>query len=163
GLPLPQTLAGALRTALLARHGFDFAGLSRRRRRGQDVRDALRQGGAPEWVIGAHFRGPWLALRDSDRGPVEPLLPVPQTLARSGRRPDQPGVWVRSWPEKSLPGWEQPIGLLPLWRKGHPDAKHPGGFLTLGGIGKFLRGETPDDDDWLEPRALYDFDLRTGI
>src|SRR5262245_34230155 len=94
GLPLPQTLAGALRTALLARHGFDFAGLSRRRRRGQDVRDALRQGGAPEWVIGAHFRGPWLALRDSDRGPVEPLLPVPQTLARSGRRPDQPGVWV---------------------------------------------------------------------
>src|SRR5579885_1064381 len=76
GLPLPQTLAGALRTALLARAGFDFAAFSRRRKHAGPL-DALRSGGAPEWVLAARFRGPWLALQDGD-GPIEPLLPVPQ-------------------------------------------------------------------------------------
>jgi CRISPR-associated protein Cmr3 len=66
-----------------------------------------------------------------------------------------------------LPGWPHPEGgLLPLWQKGTPDAKYPGGFLTLVAIRRFLQeGQEgiPEDSDWLELDDLCKFDLRTGI
>lgn len=171
GLPTPQTLAGALRTALLARRGFDFRAFTRRRQ-SADVQQALRDCRAPEWIVQARFRGPWLALqedKEDDRGPVEPLLSVPQTLARCKEDKNDsqaPGAWVRADPlaDVPLPGWQPGEGgRLPLWRRGAPEAKHPGGFLTLDGIHRFLQGEKPEDGHWLEDRDLYDFDLRTGI
>jgi CRISPR-associated protein Cmr3 len=167
GLPTPQTLAGALRTALLARHGFDFRAFARRRK-STDVRQALRDCKAPEWVVQSRFRGPWLGLQD-EQGQVEPLLPVPQTLARfkeDKKDPQALGTWVRTDPlaDGALPGWRPgEAGRLPLWRKGMPDAKYPGGFLTLDGIRCFLQGGKSDDRHWLEEHDLYGFDLRTGI
>jgi CRISPR-associated protein Cmr3 len=63
GLPFPQTLAGAVRTALLARTGFRFDEFARRRK-GADILAALmdQDYGANPAVIAASFRGPWLAL-----------------------------------------------------------------------------------------------------
>jgi CRISPR-associated protein Cmr3 len=168
GLPTPQTLAGALRTALLAGRGFDFRAFAHRRRKHPDVLQALRDCRAPEWIVQTRFRGPWLALQD-ERGQIEPLLPVPQTLVRLKKdKEDQqaPGLWDRAAPlaAGSLPGWRSGEGArLPLWRKGMPDAKHPGGFLTLDGIRCFLQGGKPDDRHWLEEHELFGFDLRTGI
>ncbi|RME39830.1 MAG: type III-B CRISPR module-associated protein Cmr3 [Planctomycetota bacterium] len=178
GLPYPQTLAGALRTALLMQVGFDFskfsAELRKKRQAGvldpvnalQELRAVLEAMHAPGWVIDARFRGPWLALFD-ENGSVSPLLPVPWTLFRldEGRGNVNGERWLRADPwEKGLPGWDPPCeNLLPLWHRGSADAKRPGGFLTPDGIGCFLRGGVPSDDHWLREEHLFAFDARTGI
>lgn len=159
-LPYPQPLAGAMRTALLARHGFNFADFSARRRRNprEEERAALEALGAPRNILDLHFRGPWLALANGNH--AEPLLPVPLTLTRDEKKKE----WYRSDPLKDIPpGWSDPDSLRPLWRKEGRDAKHPGGFLTPEGIGKFLAGGVPKDEDWLKSEDLYAFDHRTGI
>ncbi len=179
GLPNPQTLAGALRTALLAHNGFDFAkfaslcrsaGSGARKCRnehasqGSALENALREAGAPSWVVRARFRGPWLALFDSDDA-AQPLLPTPWTLFRDGDRAAGER-WSRADPlEKcELPGWSPPAdAMLPLWHSGSPDAKRPGGFLTPDGIKRFLAGGEPADEHWLREDELFGFDPRTGI
>jgi CRISPR-associated protein Cmr3 len=161
GLPLPQTLAGALRTYLLARAGFDLGAFARERRRNQaeGVRNTLLGLGAPQGVVDLHFRGPWLALADKN-GVVEPLLPVPATLAAE----DGQKTWYRAHPLRGqLPDWDDADPLDPLWRREGPDAKRPDGFLTPAGINAFLAGGLPVNDDWLAPGDLFDFDQRTGI
>ncbi|MGH7857891.1 MAG: type III-B CRISPR module-associated Cmr3 family protein, partial [Candidatus Binatia bacterium] len=57
-LPHPQTLAGALRTALLAAHGITVE--ARREDRHRPVRDVLAARGAPAAVLDARFAGPFL-------------------------------------------------------------------------------------------------------
>jgi CRISPR-associated protein Cmr3 len=164
GLPNPQTLAGALRTALLARTGFPFHKFTAARR-GQDVRAALEACGAPPWVVASRFRGPWLALARTGL-PVEPLLPLPATLTLKDG-----GGWLRAEPRMAcdLPGWEDGNApgdagrLLPLWRKGKPDTKAGGGFLTLTGLRSFLGKAVLADPEFFKPGDLYEFDNRTGI
>ena len=91
GLPTPQTLAGALRTALLARHEFPCGQVRARMGPGlADVPRVLLECGAPAWVVDARFRGPGLGLDDGHG--VEPLLAVPQVLARAD------GRWARGSP-----------------------------------------------------------------
>jgi CRISPR-associated protein Cmr3 len=162
GLPLPQTLAGALRTALLVQQGIRLDELAGSRKQGLPIRAALEALGAPAWVLNTRFRGPWLAEVRDNR--VEPLLPVPAILARRVPRGETRGVWSRSWPlpPGSVPGWSHP-DAWPLWRASEPDAKHPNGFLTLEGTRKFLEGGLPADEDWREPHRLYAHDARTGI
>src|SRR5262249_15781250 len=145
GLPSPQPLAGALRTALLARHGFDFAAFGRRRRGGPGGwARGPRGGGGPGWGGGGRARAPRRRPGGGGGGggggAVGPLLPVPATLGRQGGL--GAGEWHRAQPLRAgeLPGWSHPDGLLPLWRRGAPDAKHPGGFLTPGGTARFLEG-----------------------
>lgn len=169
GLPTPQPLAGALRTALLAQHGFDFRRFSQLRRQPKPgaIRDHLDGCGAPQHVIATSFRGPWLALADKER--IEPLLPVPANVVRQSTKngKEEKGSWhLNRLHGSELPGWapDSLHGLRPLWRKDEaPDAKHPGGFLTLTGIKHYLRGEALNDDFWLKDSDLYDFDNRTGI
>jgi len=160
GLPNPQTLAGALRTALLFGR-IDFNRLAERRRAGLPADQALLELGAPEWIVRSRFRGPWLARVQEGEGKakVEPVLPVPMILARQGQE------WVRSVPllPSEVPGWPQEHAIHPLWRYGAPDAKHPGGFLTLEGIRRFLQGTVPENADWLPASDLYHFEDRTGI
>src|SRR5262249_51732318 len=100
GLPTPQTLAGALRTALLARTGFRFDAFAQQRKRHPNVEAALTACKADPGVIDAHFRGPFLALAN-DSGPVEPLLPMPAVLTRA--RGDG-GRWSHALPAASVPG-----------------------------------------------------------
>jgi CRISPR-associated protein Cmr3 len=161
GLPAPQTLAGAVRTYLLARAGFDFAAFTRARQGNpaEDVRDVLVRLGAPRALVDLHFRGPWVALADG-AGTVEPLLPVPSTLACEG----EGDKWYRSDPlDGHVPGWPSMAGLRPLWRRAGPDAKRPDGLLTPGGVHAFLAGGCPTKDDWLTPDDVSGFDQRTGI
>jgi CRISPR-associated protein Cmr3 len=162
GLPLPAPLAGALRTALLARTGFDFSRFTRLRRDRNnpvDVECALQQCGAAESIRRAQFRGPWIALRQDNQ--VEPLLPAPASLAL-----DSAG-WHRANPEAALLGWNtrQPRqeGLLPLWRRGAPEAKNKGELITLRGIRAYLDGGVPAREETLTAPDLFDFDRRTGI
>jgi CRISPR-associated protein Cmr3 len=173
GLPLPQVLAGALRTALLARHDFDFARFSRLRTShpDHDVRQHLESCLASQghWAFDVQVRGPWLALAHD--GGVEPLLRVPACWSCEEATDGSGGTWVPSRPwEGPAPAWLRPrmagapdVNLLPLWRTGHPDAKHPGGFLTLSGIRKVLRQQPPSDTDWFREEELFGSDVRTGI
>ena len=158
GLPNPQTLAGAIRTAMLVEQGYsakDFREFAAKRRRGnQDARSSLG-----DKAILNDFRGPWLAWHYAD-GRVEPLLKVPQNLFREGEPGE--GKWYRSRPQPNVPGWTD-SQRLPLWRADGTDAKTPEGFLTLEGIVAFLNGKDPNDSQWYRPADLYDFDNRTGI
>ena len=173
GLPLPRTLSGALRTAMLASESFDFAKLRDRSQTGSDggrptTRELLKDHGAPDWILDARFRGPWLVLAFEEPGDTRcqaplPLFPVPATLARLDCGKDKPGKWSRSRTRQGTPpGWTDP-GLRPLWRSGDREAKHPGGYLTLGGIRRFLEDGEPDDDQWYRDDELFGYDVRTGI
>jgi CRISPR-associated protein Cmr3 len=156
GLPNPQALAGALRTALLARTGFDFKRFAKQRKH-REVSDALRECQGPAWITAARFRGPWLA-RDSGNS-VEPLLSLPEILA-----PGKGGGWSRARPERDgVPGWSDPDGLLPLWRRREPDPKTERGFLTLDGLQHFLDGNDPPEATHVKQDTLYGYDNRIGI
>ncbi len=162
GLPQPQTLAGALRTALLARTGFDFAAFARKRKNA-DVMTALRDGQPAECapIFKACFRGPWLALATSDNA-VSPLLPMPETLKRA-----KAGGWSVATPVKSVPGWSDPL-LKPLWRTPQPDPKAEAEFIPLPILTRFLRnGDLPTEiesrRELFTREALFGFDHRVGI
>jgi CRISPR-associated protein Cmr3 len=157
GLPNPQVLAGALRTTLLAQAGFDFNKFAKVRKQ-RELPDALGDCDAPGWITKACFRGPWLG-RDVGNF-VEPLLPLPEILARA----KEGSGWSRAWPERNrVPGWSDPDDLLPLWRRREPDTKAERGFLTLDGLQQFLDGNDPPESAWVKKDELYDYDNRIGI
>jgi CRISPR-associated protein Cmr3 len=157
GLPQPRTLAGALRTRLVAQ-SVDLRRLPELRRRGVPIEDALGELGCPPWVLRTRFRGPWLAR---GRGAeVEPLVPAPVILSREG------DTLFRLAPlePKQLPGgWPDPHGLWPLWRAGGADARPVGGFLGRRGLQTFLAGGVPEVSDLVKAEDLYGFDDRTGL
>lgn len=159
GSPTPQTLAGAIRTALLARTGFDLAAFGRAMKgdRRPKVLDALRDAKADEGVIDAHFRGPFFALAKGDE--IEPLLPMPAVLGRG----KQKGTWSRARPKSGLTGWDDPDKLLPLWREVDPDPKAGGELLTLAGLTAFLEGRDPSEEQVVAVGSLSEFDDRVGI
>lgn len=167
GLPNPQTLAGALRTALLAREGFDLRGLREARPPGPEGIKRMLADCGLGWIGEARFRGPWLAIVPPDGVTPEPLLPTPQTLFREKRSPDADAKWYRAEPrEAGLPGWRGlEAGMLPLWLDGMPDNAEPaGGFLTLAGLRGFLDGRRPDaGTSWFPRGKLFDSDSRVGI
>ena len=163
GLPTPQTLAGAIRTALLARTGFDFSGFARRRKDDSaKFRAALEASGPAEClpIFHAQFHGPWLALADGETGSVSPLLPMPETLKRA-----KAGGWSVAEPIAALPGWESRHGLLPLWRTAQADPKADAEWITLDGIKKFVAGKVNDftDADCVGRNQLTAADHRIGI
>lgn len=166
GLPQPQTLAGALRTALLARTGFRFHEFARMRKANpEQLRESLKRAGAPDGIVDACFRGPWLALAESDKAmsPVAPLLPMPETLKRA-----KGGGWSVAKPVASVPGWADPDGLLPLWRSPQPDPKAEAEFIPLPILTRFLRsGDVPTEvesrRELFTREALFGFDHRVGI
>lgn len=166
GLPLPQTLAGAVRTALLSRTGFNFQVFSKARRActklGQESRDALKEalraGHAHEWIVKAAFRGPWPAVFLKDR-PV-PLFSQP--LDRIRAKEDAEFVWLRP---KVIPGWvDDPDGLLALTRDRETDGKASPKLFSLPALRAYLDNETKfGSTELFEARDIYDFDDRSGI
>lgn len=151
GLPLPQTFAGAMRTALLSEAGFDFKAFSVK-----SSRNPLEL--MPDDVRRLRFRGPWLARHLANQV-VEPLLPVPVNLIRGE---GEQGRWFRADPRPTrLPGWKD--DLLPLWHEGGPKAKRPEGYLTPAGINAYLNDEAIPDNAFVNADDLYGFDHRTGI
>lgn len=133
GLPTPGTLASALRSALLARHG------------------------PAAWISAATFRGPWLAFAPPD-GPVEPVVAMPANVTRVGddRRPTR----AEPLPAGRLPGWDHPDGLLPLWRLGDPV---PGYLTADGLAAYLSEGKPPTSGQVVPAADLYALDARAGL
>lgn len=161
-LPTPQTLAGALRTAMLAGlPGFDFRAFVAARG-GKSVHDALRSAGAPDWWFKVRFRGPWPAVAVAEDR-VEPLFEKPATLYRTKASGDRPARWAAAvpLPEGALPGW--PSGRRPVWKRHEPDPKADGGYLTLAGLRQFLAAQRVADAEVVRRGVLFGDDDRIGI
>ncbi len=172
GLPMPQTLTGAVRTLLLEQHGVDFGRLGTYMKESASFAQALAEvadgpaGGVAEvWV-----RGPWFTLNG------EVLVPVPASLRREKTELEDPRKGeedqkedtrsvFRLDPLKSpLPGWRPELpGMRPLWRYGRETTEAADGFLKLSGLRRFLEGGVPKSGELVPKSALYDFDDRTGI
>ncbi len=157
GLPTPQTLAGALRTTLLERHGIDWDRVADGVRRHGSVHRSLTSiGHEPAAVAAVSVRGPWIRRRD------EVLLPVPANLRKTND-----GPLIRLDPLRSeLPGWRPHApGMLPLWRYGRKSMKalKPDTFIRPEGQEKFLHGSIPDASTLVQGEDLYQYDVRTGI
>ncbi len=156
GLPTPQTLAGALRTTLLERHGVAPAEVGGLVRQGATFAGALATfgpviGGIAEVVT----KGPWFSLEK------KLLVPAPANL----RREKETGRLVRLDPLTSAPpGWWPPAdGMLPLWRWGRSAVEPVNGYLTMEGLRRFLMGSAPESSDIVRPDDVYAFEDRTGI
>lgn len=169
GLPLPQTLAGAIRTALLRQVGCDFA----RMKGAATFLDAVQRSCGPEgrWIGQVAIRGPWLARGGAQKGCIDVLVPTPAILHQAKRgtgKNDGPEPLHRlePLPAVRLPGWA-PFsdlgGLRPLWLK-HLNPTEPAeGYLTSQGLTRFLRGEPVTTEDVVPSDALFGLDYRTGI
>ncbi len=175
GLPLPQTLAGAVWTALLEQHGCDFSRLAAAAQSSPEPADFIRAADGPAWVSSVRTRGPWLARvppeQDAAAGPWEVLVPVPAALHRPKRVPnDTPAVLPRLRPLRpgKLPGWQQMAaaeqhGLWPLWLRSRDPTEVATGFLTGEGLCRFLAGDPVGMTDLVSADELYELDHRTGI
>ena len=156
GLPMPQTLAGAVRTATIEAHGADPVRVGAHVREGASLADALAAcdpvlAGLAETAI----RGPWFQLDGSV------LTAAPASL----RRDKDTGELLRLDPLGTpLPGWSPPqTGMLPLWRRGRARAEAFKGYLTERGLQRYLEGGTPEMSDAVEETMVFGFEDRTGI
>jgi len=167
GLPTPQVLAGALRTALLRSAGMDMAQLSNCIRKGVPFANAAGQvgGSLGEQIAQARVQGPYLGRRDGKDGRDTILYPAPVTLRRVHRDKDR---IVRLDPlggGLSLPGWKpQANGMVPLWTRDRNILKPlDQAWITQKGMSAFLSGGIPSPGHLVSCDDLYGFEDRTGI
>lgn len=170
GHPAPQTVAGAIRTALLACTGFS---LSRIKGHQGSVVDRLREAGADEAILAAEFRGPWFATPQGSGKTMRhsPVFACPMNLRR---QKNDSANWLIGRPRNvihhPLPGWHHPDGLWPIEYPGHPDPKADPAMLTLGGLNKYLSADAScrqlsleRDVDFVTADQLFGIDHRIGI
>jgi CRISPR-associated protein Cmr3 len=152
---LPQTIAGALRTALLRASGCDLGALAQAAHAGKSLADALaEQSVGLAGIAAASIGGPWL-LHDK-----QPLVPAPASLLRDDNDEIRRLAPLRG----ALPGWTpEGLGMLPLWTRSPTRADRLTGYLTLAGVERFLRGDMPERDQVVEAGELFEADTRTGI
>ena len=153
GLPASQVFAGLIRTILLEKSGADFRAM---RGKGSSA-ESFRAAGA-EWVAHVKCRGPWLAQVNGTS--VEPLTPTPANLRLTAE-----GGVLALWPRRRpVPGWTpREAGMLPLWAGGTALAKGTPGYLSLGGLRKYILGQCPAITDFCDAEKLFAWEERTGV
>ncbi len=174
GLPVSQTLAGAVRTYLLREAGCqvrEFEELSQRLRGGASLEEAINRVCGAGWIARVEVRGPWFC-RDTEKG-FEVLVPLPVNLHRlkAGNGSETTGKNRGSLirldplrPDQELPGWDPPLpGMRPLWLKERVRTEFTMHYLQPAGLKAYLAGETPEEGSLVKAGELYDFDYRTGI
>jgi CRISPR-associated protein Cmr3 len=169
GLPLPQTFAGAIRTALLRAAGCDFGRMKQEVEKGKSFAEAVKQACGPEYHGIGHLvvRGPWLARWDRTADEWEVLVPAPAILHKQ-KRGEAPNLRrLAPLAAGQLPGWNLPPheqqGLRPLWMKQLAATEPAEGYLTRQGLQQFLRGDDVRADAVIPSSELFGLDYRTGI
>ena len=166
GLPMPQTLAGAVRSLLLERHGVDFGRLGEQTRNGASFAEALTEFGIEAAAVAAvRVRGPWFTLNGEVLAPTPVSLRQEKTEEETEKQDRNEHCIFRLDPLKSpLPGWrpEKP-GMLPLWRYGRGTVEAAPDFLKPSGLHCFLEGCVPEPCDLVPKKDVYEFEDRTGI
>lgn len=197
-LPTPQTLSGAVRHALLQQVGYDFGWARERHHRfiqqavpPDDIRtgrqawedtlrrlweEALKEGGAPEWVFSISVRGPWFARvgeRLKGGAPqtaedLEVFVQAPALLYGEKKKSllQNEGLKLAKplTREVSVPGW-RPLaeGMRPVWVVSREDLEPVSGFMTLEGLTTILRGQVPERDQVVGSDTLYGQAPRVGV
>ena len=166
GLPMPQTLAGAVRSLLMERHGVDFRRLGERMKKGASFADALGEFGLEAaGIADLRISGPWFTV---DGGVLAPT-PASLRLEKKGEEPEKRNRNLshvfRLDPLESPPaGWRPDTpGMLPLWRYGREDVEAAPDFLKLSGLCRFLAGDIPEPCELVQAKDVYGFEDRTGI
>ena len=145
-LPLPQTVAGAITTALLENGGCNFSKLVGDVRKGASFSQALaNQNRELEWIASVRLRGPWLALRH--RGKLHLLFAAPANVYYTDTTKE---LFALRPSTAALPGWKGTrsgkCGLRPLWWTGEEDLTPYPGLFTWELIRRYLHGEPVDLD-----------------
>lgn len=163
GLPLPQTLAGAIRTRLWEGLGIDFGKLRERLHSGATPIDAARQSLDPPhaWAAAISVRGPWLARTGTDK-PADVFVAAPADLARRGKKSDS-GEIIRLRPVVPAPSfWPPQAGAeVPLWHNESQPIERATGWLDTQGLKTFLDGGVPQK--LVKDHELFGWENRTGI
>ncbi len=169
GLPMPQTLAGAIWTAILEQHDTDYDGLAKAVQNGKSFEESLEAVGQPPWLARVAVRGPWLA-EAVDRNVRDVFIAAPAVLHQSKSTSEdhngQSENLTRLFPLKAdrLPGWQPPLPQMrPLWVRETKSTKSVSGFLGRDGLAAFLNGRVVTSSHLKKPTDLYDLDRRTGI
>lgn len=154
-LPNPQTLAGAIATAVLRSSGAKFSGHGKGLSRGEFFQKA----GLP-WLKELTVEGPWLARQE--HGKVEPYFAMPRDLRRLRSRH---GL-TRLRPRRDCPGW---IGLtpnhMPLWPMVGQEEIEKADSLLLGGRGmvQYLNDSEIGLEAVRPTEDFYQLEERIGI
>ncbi len=167
GLPLPQTLAGALRSHLMARSGCDFAALGKALQGGADLKMALgNQRAELAAIADLRLSGPWLFRSDPGAEAHGVVFPVPAILHREKTGRDDGPLHLLRPLKDPPPGWEQtaaaPTGK-PLWVKTAQPTEAVNEFLSGAGMADVLKGQVPDRASLVYAVNLYDTDRRVGL
>ncbi len=179
GLPLPQTVAGAIRRALLQAAGCDFRRLKQPIKKdeadqanqaGRSFAEAVKQA-CPQYPgIGqVMVRGPWLARwTDQEKKQYEVLVPVPAILHKPKKGSADRLRRLHPLLDGQLPGWSLSLpqdrqNLRPLWLKELAVTEPAEGYLTPEGLEQFLRGKDVCAKEVVSANKLFAFDYRTGI
>jgi CRISPR-associated protein Cmr3 len=159
GLPTPQVLAGAVRTALLEKYGCDFAALRKSTKDGKSFAEGLPA--QIRWIAGARFRGPWLCRLPGAGSPVADVFVAVPVTVHTGKKGTGNVRLLGPLRAEHLPGWKG--RLRPLWLAGTEPTAPASGFIDREGLEQLLAGETPDAKHLHSLSAFYEFDNRTGI
>jgi CRISPR-associated protein Cmr3 len=168
GLPLPQTFAGAIRTALLRSASCNFGRLKQEVETGKSFDEAVKQACSRQhqWIGRLAVRGPWLARRNQTDEELEVLVPVPAILQKQKRGGTANLRRLAPLPAGQLPGWnpaQDRQDLRPLWLKQLAATEPAEGYLTPTGLEQFLRGNEVIADAVIPSSELFGLDYRTGI
>ncbi len=153
-MPLPQTVAGAVMTALLRQAGYDFCALKQLLQNGaspsQALKQLFKQAPSKPDLSAVHIRGPWLAVQQDEKLHVLFVPPAHWQIKEANSTGAQaPLTPLRPPPAKqgSLPGWQSTYSggqkkLRPLWLFGAEElGPLPLGWVPWKLIGKMLRQE----------------------
>lgn len=168
GLPGPQTLAGALTSALLEAAALDPAAVRAAVRQTGDLAGTADVLGPVAAAIGrCRFLGPLFEITAAlpartglpARGLVrEILLPLPAHLRRAAGT----GAAVPLLPLRDpLPGWSG--SETPLWLRSEAVLERPAGFVALSAVAGLLRGEAAPADGMVAADEVFGYEDRTGI
>ncbi len=150
--PWPSVAAGAIRAGLLARDGIDL----QRFARGKEEHPAIGTPAQP-----GPFRVTDFGLARRVNGRMERIWPLPGDLIAAGEEP----TIMRITPQSVAEGIESsfPLDRLPVLTQ--PERAKPAGgyWLSDGGLGRYLAGETPTREDLIETGALWQADERVGV
>jgi len=161
GMPQPQTVAAAIRSALLKQQGCDFKKLASLVQGGATTRQSLKDScpDAP-WIADLGFQGPLFAKESGNAW--EPLFQAPANLLREKKNPDK---LCRLVPLSFIPpGWVPPEpDMAPLWTAPGVPAESVSGFVSGTGLSAYLKGENPAPSHLLKPGDVYSLDERVGL
>lgn len=164
GFPTPQTLYGAVLTAILSHLKANF---ERSRDFTSDLEFLKNIIPSAPWLADLKLKGPWLAKKTNSS--CEVFYNTPSILLKSKNESDSHCFLTLPKKPLEVPGWDSQDGLRPLWTT-KVSSEPASGYLNHEGIRKLLNGMPVVKTDITFPEksgsenpGLFSYQNRTGI